>query len=102
MTTDEPEPLTEAEWRGYFDSLSNWGRWGHDDQAGTLNLIGPEKVAAATALVREGRSVSCGRDVEFGNRVSVYEAGESPMHFMSSTGARLNADGAGGATDWIG
>ena len=82
--------------------MSNWGRWGSDDLRGTLNLIGLAEVAAAAALVREGRHVSCGRDVEFGTRVKVTEAGIPPLHFMSSTGARLNADGAGGATDWVG
>jgi kynurenine formamidase len=41
-----------------FASVSNWGRWGKDDQRGTLNLITPERVSAATALVRRGRSVS--------------------------------------------
>ena len=94
--------LSDQEWRSTFDAVTNWGRWGPADQRGTLNLIGPAEVAAAAALVREGRHVSCGRDVEFGTRISVYEAGIPPLHFMSSTGARLNADGAGGATDWVG
>jgi kynurenine formamidase len=94
--------LTNEEWRSYFDTLSNWGRWGPDDQKGTLNLIDAAKVAAAAGLVREGRNVSCGRVVEFGNRVSVYEAEDAPLHFVSSTGGRLNADGAGGGTDWVG
>jgi kynurenine formamidase len=97
----EQEALSEQEWLGYFDSLSNWGRWGPDDQRGTLNLIDADKVASAAALVRDGRQVSCARQVEFGSRVSVYESNEPPLHFMSSTGARLNADGAGGGTDWV-
>jgi kynurenine formamidase len=41
--------------------LSNWGRWGPDDQLGALNLITPEVTAAATATVRSGRTVSCAR-----------------------------------------
>jgi len=101
LRADRPG-LSDQEWRAMFDAVSNWGRWGPDDQRGTLNLIGPAQVAAAAALVREGRHVSCGRDVEFGTRVSVYEAPVPPLHFMSSTGGRLNADGAGGATDWVG
>lgn len=101
-TPDPDELLSEAEWRGLFDSLSNWGRWGPDDQLGTLNLVTPEKVASAAALVRAGTRVSCARLIEFGSRVSVYEAEEPPQHFMTSTGARLNADGAGGGTDWVG
>ncbi|GAA3111371.1 hypothetical protein GCM10010464_87730 [Pseudonocardia yunnanensis] len=41
---------------------SNWGRWGPDDERGALNLVTPEKRAAAAALVRTGRSVSLSRD----------------------------------------
>ena len=38
--------------------LSNWGRWGPNDQRGTLNLITAAKTRAAAALVRDGVSVS--------------------------------------------
>jgi kynurenine formamidase len=43
--------------------LSNWGRWGKDDQLGTLNLITPTKRREAAALVKEGFSVSMAHDV---------------------------------------
>ena len=52
---------TEDEVIGWMDSLSNWGRWGKDDQLGTLNLITDAKRAQAAALVKEGISVSCSR-----------------------------------------
>ena len=39
-------------------SLSNWGRWGANDQRGTLNLITPAKTREAAALVQEGITVS--------------------------------------------
>jgi hypothetical protein len=35
--------------------LSNWGRWGTEDQLGALNLVTPEITAAATASVRSDR-----------------------------------------------
>ena len=38
--------------------LSNWGRWGDDDERGTVNLITPECIVAATRLVRRGEPVS--------------------------------------------
>ena len=38
--------------------LSNWGRWGPDDQRGTLNLITPEKTRQAAALVQVGETVT--------------------------------------------
>lgn len=40
------------------DDLSNWGRWGPDDQRGTLNLITPEKTLQAAALVQVGETVT--------------------------------------------
>ncbi len=49
---------------GYFDTLSNWGRWGDDDEFGTLNHITDEVRLAATRAVRHGRSVSCGWEIE--------------------------------------
>jgi kynurenine formamidase len=45
-------------------SLSNWGRWGEDDQLGALNLITAEMTAAAAATVRTGRRVSCARTLD--------------------------------------
>lgn len=42
---------------------SNWGRWGPDDDKGTLNLITPAKRAAAAKLVRDGFAVSLARDI---------------------------------------
>ena len=41
--------------------LSNWGRWGKDDQLGTMNLITPEKRRQAYRLVKEGVTVSLAR-----------------------------------------
>ena len=59
MSADaHPEP-SEEEVRSYFETCSNWGRWGPDDSAGTINLITPEKRREAASLVRSGRSVSC-------------------------------------------
>jgi kynurenine formamidase len=56
--------MTEtADVLGYFDKLSNWGRWGDDDELGTLNLITDEVRLAAARAVRHGRSVSCAWEV---------------------------------------
>jgi len=41
-----------------MEELSNWGRWGADDELGSSNLITPAKRRAAAALVTEGISVS--------------------------------------------
>lgn len=42
--------------------LSNWGRWGADDQLGTLNFIAPGTRLAAAALISTGRVVPMGRE----------------------------------------
>lgn len=42
---------------------SNWGRWGQDDQAGALNLIGQDQVRRAVGLVRQGHVVRLGTDL---------------------------------------
>lgn len=54
---------TQDQVEAYFKHCHNWGRWGHDDQLGTVNLITPAKQAAAQALVRTGRTVSLSRDI---------------------------------------
>ena len=44
--------------------LSNWGRWGKDDELGALNLITPAKRKTAAQLVHEGVPVSLYHDAE--------------------------------------
>ncbi len=39
--------------------LRNWGRWGADDQIGTLHHITPDRIVAAARLVRSGKVISC-------------------------------------------
>lgn len=57
-------PITSmAEFEEAMETLSNWGRWGPDDELGAANLITPEKRRSAAALVREGISVSLAHDV---------------------------------------
>lgn len=36
----------------------NWGRWGDDDQLGSMNFVTPEKVAKAAGLVKRGEVFS--------------------------------------------
>ena len=52
-----------ARYQQWFEEISNWGRWGEDDELGTLNLITPEKRLAATKLVQEGVAVSMALDL---------------------------------------
>jgi hypothetical protein len=54
--------VTQGEYERWQTELSNWGRWGKDDELGTLNLITPAKRKRALALAKEGFSVSLARD----------------------------------------
>ncbi len=51
MTTTETPPLTEL----LKDAPSNWGKWGPDDEVGSLNYLGKEQVLAAVRLIRSGK-----------------------------------------------
>ena len=51
-------PRNAAEFDDLFKQVSNWGRWGKDDQRGALNLITPAKSRQAIALAKTGESVS--------------------------------------------
>ena len=59
--SDQRAPLRTEQVLGFHKTLSNWGRFGEDDQLGTLNLITPAKRAEAAGLVQSGRAVSCSR-----------------------------------------
>lgn len=50
--------VTAAQVEQWMEELSNWGRWGADDELGTLNLITAQKRIAASRLVENGVSVS--------------------------------------------
>jgi kynurenine formamidase len=54
----DPHAMTKADVDRQMTELSNWGRWGKDDQLGTLNLITPAKRKQAIALVKEGYPIS--------------------------------------------
>jgi hypothetical protein len=56
--------LDESEFDQLFKSVSNWGRWGPEDELGTLNFLTPEKVAKAATLVRSGRTVSMSMPID--------------------------------------
>ena len=57
--TEAAAPAVSSDtYAGWSETVSNWGRWGKEDQLGTLNFITPEKRIAAAGLVREGVSVS--------------------------------------------
>jgi hypothetical protein len=75
--------LTEEQALALMSSCSNAGRWGDDDQIGTLNLITPQKRIQAAQLVMEGRVVSLGRDLEYERSVTNTDPPLHRMEFLS-------------------
>jgi kynurenine formamidase len=53
----------EADFRRAMQELSNWGRWGDDDELGAANLITPAKRKQALASAKEGVTISLAHDV---------------------------------------
>src|SRR3954463_406648 len=54
--------VTREQYEQWKKELSNWGRWGKEDEIGALNLITPAKRRQAVSLVKEGVSVSLASD----------------------------------------
>ena len=63
LAAETDHKVTKADIDRWMTELSNWGRWGADDQLGTLNLITPAKRREAAALVKEGYSISMAHNV---------------------------------------
>lgn len=84
----------------YLDELSNWGRWGADDQAGTLNLIEEHATKRGLHAARLGRAIPLGRPISPTRGVGSPNGGM--LHFMTSAGSDAPASGKGVAADWFG
>ena len=57
----EAPPIAPALGDLLKDSPSNWGKWGADDEVGSLNYLGPEQVLAAVRLVSSGKTFTLQR-----------------------------------------
>lgn len=71
----------------------NWGRWGEDDELGTLNYVSPAKVRMAARLVRTGRIVEMGLPIDdAGPQSGGGGFGRfNPIHLMIRDGADVAA-----------
>ncbi len=77
-----PAHMSAQEFEELFKKICNWGRWGPDDERGTLNYITPAHVRAAAGLVRSGRSVSMAIPV---NTVAGPDNPRPAVHYMVQT-----------------
>jgi kynurenine formamidase len=74
------EKVSVAEFEQIFESVKNWGRWGPDDQLGTMNYITAAHVKSAAGLVRSGRRVSMEIPI---NKVAGPDNPNPAIHFVS-------------------
>jgi kynurenine formamidase len=99
-----PEPAstepawTEEEFRAGLQAVRNWGRWGEDDDRGTLNYLTPDRTGAAATLIRDGRVVPLGRPLQPGTGLAT----EPVLHFMVRTGLDAPERGQASTRDWAG
>jgi kynurenine formamidase len=75
---------TVREWGRRY---SNWGRWGEDDELGTLNFITRERVLAACALPRTGRVISCALPFDEHLPQPDLPGRFAPIHTLTRSGA---------------
>jgi kynurenine formamidase len=90
--------LSAAQFDELVAELSNWGRWGDDDELGTLHHLNETMVLDACALVRQGRQVSLGRPLD---TVAGPDNTKPALHYMTN----LADTGTGepkASTDFVG
>jgi len=63
VTAQGSEVADSENLSGLFDEVRNWGRWGADDERGTLNHLTPEHRTIAAGLVVDGVIVSLAHDL---------------------------------------
>lgn len=98
--------LTEEEVRETSRKLRNWGRWGADDERGTLNHVAPQHVVAGAGLVRSGKVFSLALPFDATGPHTGRRGRHNPIHYMIQSGTdafsgRQDADGLRYADDAI-
>jgi kynurenine formamidase len=95
--------FTEHEARALIEAMTprvcNWGRWGAEDEIGTVNHITDERRRDAASLVRAGRVLSLALTFSRHGPQPPHERRLNPQHVMLDTGVDLAAGGQCGAPD---
>jgi kynurenine formamidase len=100
MTTESNGRMTLEEFEALFEELKNWGRWGPDDNLGTLNYLTPDRVAAGARTIRSGRTVTLSLPV---NTVAGPDNPQPAIHYMSAGhDDDIESGGLRFATDFLG
>jgi kynurenine formamidase len=75
-----------SEFRKVADQVRNWGRWGAEDELGSLNFITAEKIAQAAGLVRQGKAFPLGADFGSKGPQGAFLFRQNPVHVMTVDG----------------
>src|SRR5262245_20415796 len=76
-------PLTIEQVNKSESELSNWGKWGPDDERGSLNFVTPQKTLDALKLGKDGVVVSLAHFAELDRAADNFNFGET-KHWMSN------------------
>ena len=100
MKPTPPAPVTLAEFDEIFEAVKNWGRWGPDDELGTMNYITADAVRGAAATVRSGRRVT----MAIAMNTSAGPDNPSPVihHVVQGHDIDIGSSGVTFATDYVG
>ncbi|MGW1195610.1 cyclase family protein [Streptomyces sp. NPDC002536] len=80
--------------------VNNWGRWGADDEIGTLNLITDDVVRRAAATVTSGRRIPLALPLQQdGVQTGLIPGRVNPLHTMTSVNAELFGPGTVATSD---
>jgi kynurenine formamidase len=94
-----PRKLSIADIHAAAERLRNWGKWGPDDEIGTLNYVTADDIVAAARLVRKGKVISLGLPYDRNGPQAANAAGPgarfNPIHVM----LRAGTDAYSGALD---
>jgi kynurenine formamidase len=92
--------LTAAEFGDLFEEVSNWGRWGEDDERGALNDLTEDRTAAAARLVRSGETVTLSLPLNTHSGIDNPEPADHRMTMLHDAG--VGSGRLGFAKDYIG
>ncbi|MFI7318833.1 cyclase family protein [Streptomyces venezuelae] len=97
---DATPPALPPEFHDIAKRVNNWGRWGADDEIGTLNLITDDVVRAASAEVRTGRRVPLALPLkEDGVQTGLIPGRINPLHTMVQINQELFGPGTVATSD---
>lgn len=92
VAAEEARPVPAETMVQWMEELSNWGRWGLQDELGTLNLITEETRRAAATLVKTGVVVSLARDTIQEQAPGVNSPYEHTMRVSGNTQGQFSVD----------